>query len=426
LANKTKKQYLQRASSKNTLRNFVWNTSSATVYPDFSFDVLLSMIDNDPVARGALTHFVDKCMEGSYNIVKKEDFSFSRKDELNLDKQFNFRHDFLRKTFLMLKLYNNVFWEIIRKTNGETKDINVLDTYTIEPVTEPNGDTSSFKSKIPDAKTGKYPTWDKKDIVWVKVGDRCQGWAPVDMKALYETLTAKEYIRRYVAWLWKTGQYRVLYNFKNAADKDITDFLVFTRRHDNNFKTPFVTKGEVETKMLRDIQETENITSLMKYYDSQILINMRIPPIDAGIPDATGRSNADAQSNNLSTHITSYKKAIADSLNWGLFPKINRGTMMLIFGPNDRFAEKSVLENIQIMQSVGFTNDAIKEYLADKGMFFESKLMKDPEDMMLPGTGNPRDKDNAPSRTGQSVDNKQKVIGSGENSSSRADQVGEK
>jgi hypothetical protein len=429
LANKKPtKQYIKRAYSKDTLRSFVWNTNQATVYPDFSFDTLLSMIDSDPVARGALIHFVDKCMEGGYNIINKEKFSYSRKDEIKLDEKYQFRQEFLRKTFQMLKIYNNVYWEIVRKTNGETKFINVLDSYNIEPITDSNGDTIKFKSRIPNAKTGVYPEWPAKDIVWLKYGDRGQGWAPVDMKAMYETLVAKDYVRRYVAWLWKTGQYRVLYNFKNASDKDVTDFLVFARKHDNNYKTPFVTKGEVETRVLRDIKETENITELMKYYDSQILINMRIPPIDAGIPDATGRSNADAQSNNLSTHITSIKKAIADKINWELFPKINKGNSMLVFSPNDRFAEKSVFENVQIMNSIGMSNEAIEEYLMDKGIAFETKEAFKPQMNpmeMMGNSDNPRNKDMMPSRQKNSVDSGVTSKGTGEQSSTKQSQVGD-
>jgi len=424
LTYKKNKKYLKRTSSRDTLRNFTWNTQVATVYPDFSFDTLLTLIDNDPTARGALIHFVDKCMEGAYNVVRKDSLKYDRKFELHLDEKYQFRQEFLRKSFMMGKVYNNIFWEIVPDTKGHTKFINVLDTYNVEPITEPNGDPIRYKSKIPNAKTGEYPTWNKKEIVWVKLGDRGQGWAPVDMKALYETLVAKDFVRRYVAWLWKTGQYRVIYNFKNASDKDVTDFLVFARKHDNHFKTPFVSKGEMETKMLRDMREAETIIDLMKYYDSQILINMRVPPIDAGIPDATGRSNADAQSNNLNTSITSIKKAIEDKINFELFSKINKSNNLLRFAPNDRFAERMVFENIQIMKSMNMSNDSIEEYLGEKGMFFEKRLF-DPMPEMT-SMNNPRDKDNFPSRQGKPEGQPDKEVGTGEEASTRPDQLGEK
>jgi hypothetical protein len=418
------KKYIKRAYSKSPLRGFVWNNDVSTVFPDFSFSAVIGMIDNDPVARGAITHFVDKAMEGDYSVIKRDTFDLDKEEELRLQEKYQFRTEILRKIFLMGKLFNNVFIEIVKDTKGHTKSLNILDSMNVDAITEPNGDAKSYKSKIPDPTTGTYPTWTKEEIVWLKFGDRTTGFAPVDMKALWENLCAKEYVKRYVAWLWETGQYRLIHNVKNASDKDIEDFMAYGRKNDRNFKSPFIIKGDYEAKVLRDIKETESITTLLKYYDSQTLILLRIPPIDAGIPDASGRSNADAQSNNLSTTIKSFKKLIEDKVNFDLFPKINKSNSLIKFGPTDRFAESEVFKNIQIMQSMNMTDEAIEEYLEDKGMYLSSKLFKDPMEMMqtLPSI-NPRDKDTAPSRSGNTTKMGQESKGSGEASSTREDQL---
>jgi len=375
--NKTK-TIIKRAHSKDTLRAFTWNKDNATVYPDFSFSAVLSMVNNDPVARGAIQHYVDKFMEGNYSILKRDNMSYDIQEENRLQSKFNFRTNIISKIARAGKLFNNVFIEIIRTPDGLTKSLNVLDTQNIEPITEPNGDPIKYKSRIPNATTGEYPIWNKKDIVWIKFGDITTGYAPVDLRVLWEILLAKEYVLRYVAWLWKTGQYRILYNPKAGSEKEILDFITFAKRHDDNYQVPFIFKGEMETKVLRDIKETENIIELLKYYDSQILIALRVPPIDAGIPDASGRSNADAQTNNLSTHITSHKKIVEDSINYDLFPKISKANNLLKFGPNDRFSEKSIFEAIQIMKSINMTDEVVQEYLYDKGLFFAAKLFIDP------------------------------------------------
>ncbi len=434
---KYKPKYIKRAYSHDTLRAFTWNKDAATVYPDFSFQAVLNMVNNDPVTRGAIQHYVDKCMEGVSSIVKRDTLKYDAKEELRLEEKFMFRN-ILRKVFHLGKLFNNVFIEIVRDTEGKTKSLNVLDSQSVQPITEPNGDPIKYKSQIPNATTGKYPEWDKKDITWIKFGDISKGYAPLDLRALYENLLAKEFVTRYVAWLWKTGQYRIMYNPKGGSDKDVVDFITFAKRNDENYKVPFIFKGELETKVLRDIKETESIERLLKYYDSQSLILFRIPPNDAGIPDASGRSNADAQTNNLSTHITSQKKIVEDGINYDLFPKINKANNLLKFGPNDRFSEKSIFENIQIMKSINMTDDVVKEYLSDKGLFYAAKLFVDPVEQAKkmqavmqpeePAVGmnkkeNPKDKDKFASRQRKTADgsgNKQQAT-----PTTRADQLGE-
>lgn len=393
------KQLIKRANSKAQLKTFVYNKKAQTVFPDFSFDAVEQLINEDPVARGAINHFVDKMMEGDYAIIKKDTKKYDDVFEMILDTKYNFRHHILRKLAIIGLLYNTAFIEIVKTLDNETKDLNVLDSYIIEPITAFNGDPIKYRSKIPTLPTGIFQEWPASNIVWFKFGDRTRGFPPVDVRALYETLQIKRYIRRYVGWLWQTGQYRLLYNFKDASEQDVQDFLAFSRRNDHDFKQPFIVKGEMETRLLREMKEIDSLVNYEKYLDSQILILLRIPPIDAGIPDASGRANADAQGNSLGSRITSFKKAIEDTVNFELFPKINHGNNLLRFGPNDRFSEKQVFEILQLMKSMNMTDDVCIEYLQDRGMFFKAeKVFNEPE--LMEG-GNPRSKDMAPSRMGK-------------------------
>jgi len=395
-------KYLKRSKSKDSLRHYSPNKRiEATVFPDFSFQDVINMLNNDPIARGATRHYVDKAMEGEYSIVDRKTLEYDPKTELELDEKYMFRHSVIRKHFLMGHLFNNVFIEIVRDADDKIIALNILDSLNVKPITKPNGDPIRYSSRVPNPETGKYAEWLADDIAWIKLGDRSVGYAPVDLRALWENLQAKSYLIRYIAWLHKTGQYRVLYNFTKATDQDIEDFLTYTRLNDNDFRSPSIAKGEIDTKVLRDMKETDSLVNLLKYYDNQTLVLLRLPPVDAGIPDASGRSNADQQSNNLSTTITASKKALEDCLNFDLFPKINLGTKLIRFGPNDRFSEKTVFENIQIMSSISMTKEAMKEYMFDKGMVWKTKKLF--EDNPVEGNDNPRDLDNMPSRQGKAA-----------------------
>lgn len=422
--NYKKGKFIKRDNSKNALRAFNYVVDDQTVFPDFSMQSCIDMIDNDPVARGALAAFASKFLEADYSIVKRDSLDYDKSFELLLNTKYMFRTKIWAKIGLLGKLFQNVFIEIVRDSEG-VKDLNILDSTTVKPVTANNGDAIKFKSTTFDEdKIETVIEWDKKDIVWLKFGDRTEGFAPINYKALYQNLLAKEYVTRYVAWLWQTGQYRLLYNPKSAGKEDIKDFLAYARKADINYKAPMIMKGELETKILRDIKETEEIERLLKYYDSQTLILMRTPPIDVGIPDASGRSNADAQSNSFSTEIKYFQKIAEDYINFELFPKMNKGKTLLRVGPTDRFAEEQVLKNIQVMKSFGASDEWCKEYINDRGMYFGASEMFTPEPEMTQATmSNPRDKDDAPSRQGKTSGTANEKVGTGSQGTTREDQL---
>ncbi len=423
----SKDKPVSRANSKAPLLNFTWGTNTQTVFPDFDANKVLQMINEDPVARGAFLHKVDKCMEGDYAVLKRDSLAYDKEFELLLDTKHKFRQDVLRKTFLYLSLFNNAYIEIVRSedANGNkiTKAINVLDTPNVAPITEPNGDPIAYR--LVATPVTADPEWSKDDIVWIKLNDRNRGIAPIDMQALWKILHLKKYILRYTGWLWETGQYRIAHILDNSSNNDVEGFLAYNRKADSDFSKPFLAKGKYETKMLRDMKETEHIVSLLKWIDNEICVLLRVPPIDAGIPDASGRSNADAQSNNFHTHIGSIRKLVEDAINFDLFPKINKGNNLIRFGPTDRFAEKQVFEVIQIMQSVGLKPEVMTEYLKDKGIFFEdAEIFAPRSDQMMPGaSNNPRSKDMAPSRQGKGTGEANAKIGTGSQGTTRDDQL---
>jgi len=418
----TKKILTKRANSKQPLVDYSWNNSTATIIPDFSFSQALDMVQSDPVAMGAVQHFVDKCMEGDWSVIKKDKGSYDKSFEDLLRYKYKFSTRVLRQSYLVGKLYNNVFIEIVRDGKGGVKDLNTLDSQQIDVITKPNGDVLSYKSKLADPKTGKYPTWNANDIVWVKFNNIDNGYAPVDIKSLFTTLQQKQFINRFISWAWKTGQYRVIHNFKNSDSRVVEDFIAYNSKVENDFTKPFIGGGEYQRLMLRDMEEIKSLTEYLKHLDNQIVIALRIPPVDVGIPESSGRSNADAQGNNLVTHIKGWKNVMSDSIN-ELFTKMVHGNNAFKYAPSDRFTEEMVLKNVQLMQSMNMSDEVMKEYLSDNGMFFTNeKLFKEVEELGADGE-NPRDLDTMPSRTGKSKGTVSKKIGTGSQGTTREDQL---
>jgi len=418
---------VKKANSRQSLRAFVNNSSGATILPDYSFSVVNGMIESDPVASGAVKHFVDKVVEGGFSVLKKDTLVIDETFEKELLYDFSWNTNIIKKITLIGKLYSNVFLEIVRGSTGKAINFNVLDSTNIEPITKSNGDPLKYKSKVPNPGTKTYSEWDAKDIVWFKFDGRTNGWAEVDIKALYTVLMQKNYINRFISWAWMTGQYRVVHNFKTSSSSVVQDFMAYNAKVDDDFTKPFIAGGEYHNSILRDMKEIDSLQDYLKYLDNQIVILLRVPPIDVGIPDSSGRSNADAQSNNLVTTVKSFKLTIADGNN-ELFRKINHGNNILVFKPSDRFEESMIFENVRSLKNIGMTDDALKEYMTSKGIVFKTKTLF--EKFEDPKSGNKfnnplptSDPEAAPSRERKGVGQANNKIGTGNEGTTRDDQL---
>ena len=414
---------VKNANSAQSVKNYYNNSFGGTLSPDYSFDAVLQMVDEDPVATGAVQSFVDKASEGDWSIVNRKTMTLDSTTDDNLRHDHSFETNILRKIYKVGKLFKNVFLEIVR-TGSTATDYNILDSTNVEPVTAPNGDPIKYRTKIPNPSTGEYGEWDAKDIVWFKFDGRDNGFAPVDIRSLYTALRQKVFINRFVSWAWQTGQYRVVHNFKTANETVIDDFIAYNAKSDNDFTKPFLVSGDYVRTMVRDMSEIDNLNSYLRKLDMDILIALRVPPIDVGIPDTSGRSNSDSQSNALVTHVRSFKKVVKAGIDEMLI-KTYRGTSVIVFAPIDKYEDGMLFDNAQKMKAIGFSDDAIKEYLTAKGLVWSTnKMFVEPEDeLSKPKVSNPRELDTMPSRVGKTEGSPIAKVGTGKQSSTRDDQL---
>lgn len=415
------KKILTRENSKAVLQDYNLTVNEQSLFPNYDLHNASDLIFSDPVVNGAEKHFVDKCSEGGFNFVKKTSMELHKEVNDLMNYELNFEVNVLRSVFVQAFRYRNAFLEVVKgKGSGKIIGFNVLDARNIRPVTKPNGDVEKYRWKIQDPVTKKYPEWKPEEVIWLKFYDTATGWSGVDLKSVYKWVHTKSMMHRYVQWLWKTGQYRVLYNFTDARNSDVVeDFLTFMEAHDHDPTVPFITRGEVRTMLTRDMKETDSYIGLFKYIDSQILINLRVPPIDAGIPDASGRSNADAQSNNFATTIKGIKTVVKGAINTKILPYMGFEDTCIVFAPNDRFQKKQIIDELNILHNIGLSKEAKLEYLNRNGIFFQTKEVFQEEEEQVEGE---KDIDLMPSRfTGEGSG--MNVEGTGEASSTREDQL---
>ena len=420
----SEKEVIKQTDSKEPIRGYTPNSWSSTVIPEFSYDGVKELIYEDPVANGAIKHFVDKCMESNWTTLNRKSKKVNKvlNDELMFN--FDFEESVMRPSFTQGKTFNGAFVEIVRKTDGSPKAYNVLDSTNIDPKTKPNGDLIKLRSKIPNPNTGEYAEWAAEDVVWIKFSGNNIGFPQVDLRSLWYVLNIKKNVLKFIQWLWQTGQYRVIHNFPASnTGKVIDDFIAYNRKNDADFTKPFLIEGDYANKMLRDMKEIENIDTLLKYLDSQILILIRVAPNDIGIPDSSGRSNADAQSNSFVTSVKSFKQTFSNAMI-ELFNKSGKSTNYFAFFASDKNEIKSVVETSIKLKGIGLSNEAILEFLNDNGLYFETKTVFEPVPDMEQGNNSQVVTNvTAPSRAGKDDGVANEKIGTGQNSSTRSDQL---
>lgn len=370
-------QFLTRENSKAVLNDYTPSTEHQNTFPSFSLEEAEKVIFSDPVVNGAEKQFIDKCSQGRYFFVRRDkpsqvDSSLHRR----MEEEFHFSSNVLRAIYRQAFRYRNAFLEVRRgEGTGRVVGLNVLNAKYIKPIVEHNGDPVRYRWTVPNPHTNSFPEWSTDEVIWLKFYENAEGFAPIDMESIYNWVRLKEFVRKYVSWLWDTGQYRTIYNFKQPRKEQVDDALAFMKQHEEDPTTPFLFEGELDLKQNRDMEENASLLELLKYIDQQILVNLRVPPIDAGIPDATGRSNADAQGNNFLTSVHGIKSVVLDGINNRLLDRMNRMDAKMVFAPSDRFEKKQIIDELNLFANMGLSKEALTEYMTSNGLLFETDTL---------------------------------------------------
>ena len=367
----------------------------------------LTVLENDPLVKGAIITLVDKTIESGWRITGLD--KRSRKKELE-NKLKEVRFDaVLRKALYNLFLYNNAFIEIVKKGDTLT-DLNVLETTLMEVLSDDYGNIKGYKQ---NALAGSKfePSWTPEKIMHIKFRDITTNvWAsPLDMQSIYETVLLKDYVRQWLTWFFGSNQLRGLYAIESgASEARIKDFVSYLKASEKDKTKPLILQGKVVYQMLNSFSEGDKILQVLDWCDKQILMLLQVPPIAIGLPDSSGRSNSVEQFQSLNTTILSLHKLLEEYLTYDLFPKIGYDKVVFDFGILDQTARLKAFEIAEKMKTMMFTDDAILEFLESQGVVFSTEeVFKDPMEILEQQTAitAKQDNDGAPSRKRQGANN---------------------
>ena len=399
-------------------RGFVKNYySSMTPVGDLekpNFDTAISVFRNEPVVNAALKSIADEIVKNGF-AIKSDNKKLKKTIEKELIKKYRFSR-LLRQLVYNLVIYGNAFLEIVYK--GDTpEELHVLETTEMEIVIDEHGEVQAYIQKHQE----KSVTFNVDECIHISVDNiNTSPWGEVDVKGLYKTVAAKQFLEKFIRELFQFNKFRDSWKLGNASEDQIKHFVSNIQYGREFTDKEFIIEGDdIERIPGKGFDNLNNLVDLLDYYRQQILTHLRVPPIIAGIPDNANRSNSEVQARrSFFTRIKALQNVIEEELTSELFPKMKWDTASFEFPPLDKTVEKDDIEIITALKEIGIDDESLLQYIKDVGIQLrpEAKIEK-PEPMMGMG-GSPFDKNNKKEDKNGPVKHE-----TGERSTTRPDQL---
>ena len=392
--------------------------------PDFDRDEALRMIRKDYAVQTAITKLVDKTIENGYDFSAEDNksnldsFNETRR-KIRLDRE-------MVSWLYQLYGYQNCFIEIVNDGNNKIKELHTLETTQTEPVLTANGEIKGYVQTIPYDNTEPI-FWNPDEVTHIKLNMLTTGaWSDLEIQSIWTSVLIKQYIMQYFGWKYGTNQLRPLYNIKEASDDDVKDFLSYWKGVQKDISKPLIFDGKVEKIMMAECTEEQPLLSVLQMMDENIYSVLGVPPIASNETGQSNRSSADQQIKMMAVRIKYVQRMIKEALENDLFPKMNFNKIKINWKPVIKSDISTVMETAERMKNIGIKIELIEKFLIDEGFYDEKEIfdkeLEQQKKEMMPGMGQ-KSEDMYPSRTRKPEGESNKQIGTGEESTTRKDQL---
>ena len=339
--------------------------------PDYDMNQVLRLIRADSTAWAAINTILDRVIERGWEVVDTKDRERLIDTEQALkNKKFD---SWIREMMLHYIVFNNAFGELVYTNTGlAVKELHTLDPTLVKIRADEHGEIVEYYMDA-GGENRVLVTWSPDEVLHVADPSfELNAWGEVQMKSVANAILLKQSIRKFQMWLFQTNQFRPIYNPKNASAEQIIRALTFLKESERDISKPLIFEGDIDIKVLRDFQDLDVLNKLIYKLDEEILNVLQVPPIYAGLPDNSNRSNSDAQERSFNTRIRSIQKKFEGHMP-DLFKRMGIWRSEFRFRPPTTKSEKELLETALIMQQLNMKNDEIGAYLYSRGFDFESK-----------------------------------------------------
>ena len=413
---KASKGYIKDWYNSNRLK--VASGENNGMLPNFDRNKALEAIREDYAVQTAISKLVDKTLENGYNF-SAEDGKSNLNTFLETSKKIRFDR-VMRNILYQLYAYQNCFIEIVKDGNSKVKELHVLETTLTEPVVNSHGEIIEYIQRVPNSNQDPV-SWNPDEVTHIKLNYLTTNtWSDIEIKAIYTSVLIKQYIMRYFGWKYGTNQMRPLIGIKDASGDSVKDFLSYLKRMENDITKPIPYEGEIDTKLLIGFDGEQPLMTVLDKCDENIYSLMHVPPIASNETGNSNRSSADQQVQMMAVRIKAVQNSIKEAFENDLSIKSGFGKIIINWFPVIKTDFEKLFTTVEPMKTIGIKVVLIVRFMRDEG-FYNEKSIIDKEAYTAESTG--KSEDMFPSRQRKPEDETSKNIGTGENSTTREDQL---
>lgn len=327
-------------------------------------DVVMDVVRNEPTVKAAIRAIADEMLKNGY-LIYSDNKRLKETVEKELKNKYRFKR-FLRQLVMNLLIYQNAFIEIVYKDN-RPQELHLLETTEMQILSDKHGEVIGYKQY--NVRNGSAD-FSPEECVHISLDNITTNlWGEVDLKTLYKTIALKQFLETFLTNLFRLDKFRDAWRIKEADDPMVKDFINNLKLAREQVDKELVFRGDIDKIPGKDIKDLAELIEILNYTRQQILTLLRVPPIIAGIPDNSNRSNSEVQARKaFDGRVMSLQDEISEELTRELFPLLGWEGAEFYFAPIDKRAEKDDIEIIVALKNIGLDNDSLLQYIRDVGI----------------------------------------------------------
>lgn len=410
-----------RTIDSNTSPSVIVGASSVGITPTYNLRTAISNIRQDETLFAAVTTLVDATVSNGWYLRGKNK-QLLRKAESRFEERM-FTNTVLVPLATKLYPFGNAFVEIVSVDEDGKPWCYVTETTQIEIVDpEGRGEPSMYMQR---AGTEPAVTWTAEEIVHFKLGGLDTGlWAEIPIRSLDKYVAIKKVVKDHLYRLFDKNAFRSVIDFPaNTIEEDVNRSLAEYALAAKDKNRPFVWFGGVSQTVLQDFADGPRFIELINLCDHAILVQMQVPPIMAGVPDASGRASGEQQTYKaFNTRIKSVQRIIEEYMTNQVLPRMGFGGVSFHFNEVDNKSEKDVLEMAVQLKALGAKPDKLSSWLVKQGIEVDDDFFN-PDFYEAPSKADKDALTNKTASSRQGANGERKSIGTGSESSTRSNQL---
>ncbi len=382
-----------------------------------NLNVFYDLYKQDPEVQAALTTRTDAILASGHTVEG------GKQQKNKLDKA-KFDYNFMYQLVLNGLVYEHVFIEIERTNGGDPAAYHVLETPYMEIRHNVHGGIEAYVER---GENGNEVVFPPEDIVYIKFNELSSAvWGEVGLKTLDTALSTKIKMEKFIQSMAMNNAWRQ-YMVSSMKPDEMEEFMVnyMESAYDPDIPLNINVEGKevgnvgdkIKFETLRNPEDLEKFLGVLGYLREQILMRLKVPPIMIGLPDSSNRSNSDSQIKAFNIANESFRKKLAIAFN-ELFKKSGLD-LEFSWNPIDKRSEKEDIEIAEKLMNMGADPKMVEQFLRNAGLELpDGKLFQD-----NPNPDIKKSEDMFPSRQRKAEGEANQKIGSGEDSTTREDQL---